>query len=928
VLRAAALIDQDLSRERTPATLGAAVAVATLDARYERAELLLQEALLLSPTDDRLHNDLGVVLWSKARRDNSPVLLAKALERFGQALSLRAGNDGASRNRALLLREFGLAAESPLGVAEDDASVVWARERERLERAITNGDLRVAAEIAEARPQATRLALEDGLIARTLEVSPASKEALRAVVEELARRQGDRLLTDDLLAFERLTAKDPEASLVAHSAYAAGRALHLERRYGEAELRFRHAADAFARAGSPMEFWARYYWAVGLFHRTRMDQADAEFERLDQISRQRGYPILEAHVAWMEGLSAGRKVQIEPEIGQLVRAQGLFRKTSEFENEASVAYLLGYAFAEAGDFARAWRHQIVSTQALSQFALVRRKLACLDAGAFLLERMGLNHAAFEFQNAALSIAEEAGETLPTATTYRSRAETQLDLGRIDAAADDAKKARFQIAKLSEPEERADLESELDRIEARILRDRGEALGALGRLEVAQEVVQAQGLRHFLVEIERERARALSSLGRFEESASLLEEMGREWEARRNTYSDPTLRRRHQELGRSLLEDRVRGILAIQTSDRAALSLAVVEEYRAKESRRGAASAEVPARLAPMQVALEYLVLPEKTLRWRLDSQGVRLDELAVGQAALASAVATLRGALMSRVAEAEIVPLARALHHLLVPADTGDRLTVVPDGPLHELPFAALQDEHGRYLVERSVIAIAATLRRLASSADETHANQPPKLDIFAISGDAFATDRFRDLQRLDGAPNEAREVAALWDRGTVETGLAATAAVLRKAFCSASVLHVAAHGLASQGNPNETDLLLAPTAQDPSGRFEIATLPKRDECRPRLVVLSACNSARGAISTTEGLLGAAHELHRRGVPAVVATLWAIDDNDAASLFSDFHRTYRRTRDAAEALAEVQREWIRTDSQIASRWASVQALSG
>lgn len=91
-------------------------------------------------------------------------------------------------------------------------------------------------------------------------------------------------------------------------------------------------------------------------------------------------------------------------------------------------------------------------------------------------------------------------------------------------------------------------------------------------------------------------------------------------------------------------------------------------------------------------------------------------------------------------------------------------------------------------------------------------------------------------------------------------------------------VLHIACHGSASNNNPLENHLVLADDE-----RWYAADIRARDR-GPRLVVLSACETATVAGLHADEGLGLASAFIAAGTPGVVASLWSVGDR-AASVF-------------------------------------------
>ena len=69
------------------------------------------------------------------------------------------------------------------------------------------------------------------------------------------------------------------------------------------------------------------------------------------------------------------------------------------------------------------------------------------------------------------------------------------------------------------------------------------------------------------------------------------------------------------------------------------------------------------------------------------------------------------------------------------------------------------------------------------------------------------------------------------------------------------------------------------------------------------------------------------HAFLQAGAPTVIATLWPIEDREAAAFFPRLHRHLTRGLPASEALRLAQLESIRSSSKDrSSLWAAVQTI--
>ena len=317
--------------------------------------------------------------------------------------------------------------------------------------------------------------------------------------------------------------------------------------------------------------------------------------------------------------------------------------------------------------------------------------------------------------------------------------------------------------------------------------------------------------------------------------------------------------------------------------------------------------------------LAYWVASDGAHVWVIGADGV-VHGRRVGLTA--SRLRTLIGAMASARehggAEAKDDP-ARVLYDSLVkpvaawlPTPSGSLITIVPHGPLFGLPFAALRDADGHYLVERYAIHYVTSLSVLDQMSIRSSST--------AASGGVLlvadpAIDRalmVRDgLAPLKGARAEAAAIA----RGLapqpvrVLRGAAATEAAVRRDAASSRILHFATHAVVSDAGPLDSFLALSP-ADGEDGRLTSAEIYEW-KLNAELVVLSACRTARGRI-TGDGVIGLSRAFAYAGAPSLLATIWDAPDETAARLLPAFYAAWRRSGDRARALRTAQLELIRS----------------
>jgi len=301
-------------------------------------------------------------------------------------------------------------------------------------------------------------------------------------------------------------------------------------------------------------------------------------------------------------------------------------------------------------------------------------------------------------------------------------------------------------------------------------------------------------------------------------------------------------------------------------------------------------------------------------------------------------------------------PYLRSLHHLLLPPtildallDEPARLIIIPDGALNYVPFCALEDEDGSFLIESREIlywpSVTAGLildppgkMRLrvdslidledppfVSRGDMERLRLSPRQKgkpVSVVIGDPDYTaeveisegDRKIRLRfsPLPGTHREAEMVAALLGVQP-KLGKAAVAASFidfrttppRRTM--ACVLHVAAHGVLDPAHPENSFLALS------EGAVTVGRLLDFDPgVQVEFVMLSACQTCAG-YEHPDSLISLANAFHIAGARSVGATLWKIADDATAPLMTRFYEELLRGQNLAEALRTCQLARLRED---------------
>jgi len=321
------------------------------------------------------------------------------------------------------------------------------------------------------------------------------------------------------------------------------------------------------------------------------------------------------------------------------------------------------------------------------------------------------------------------------------------------------------------------------------------------------------------------------------------------------------------------------------------------------------AADVLARQGSDTV-IEYFVGEGQLFRWVLDGAGIHFGD-AVAAAPSLAAVARVHAALAGGggPAEADLVALASALlpARLTLPR-AGGQLRIAPDALLHYLPFELLRPPG-----ERATLLELATLAYLPSSSTlATRAEPAGEGDLRLVAFAAPDASSAGGQPSLQAAASEVDAVAALLGgRSELFSGRRATEEAFREAVRRRpEVLHFATHATVEEpiGGAGSWERTAAIHLAAGGADDGLLTPPEiaAAGAASRLTVLAACRTGlvtpgaegRTLASLTGSFLAA-------GTPAVVATLWDVDDRATALFMEMFYRELSSGPTPAAALRET-----------------------
>jgi CHAT domain-containing protein/uncharacterized protein HemY len=306
---------------------------------------------------------------------------------------------------------------------------------------------------------------------------------------------------------------------------------------------------------------------------------------------------------------------------------------------------------------------------------------------------------------------------------------------------------------------------------------------------------------------------------------------------------------------------------------------------------------------PNAAVIYPIILPDRLeVILKLPNQPLRHYKTQVAQEDVEQTVAELRREIPAPFTQREAQELSEKIYDwLLRPAAESlsehqiKTLVFVLDGSLRNIPMAALYDGQN-YLIQKYAVALTPGLQLLAPKSLE-------RGQLKTLTGGL--SEARAGFSALEYVEFEVEQIQAEVP-STVLLNQEFTSTAFQKQLNAVPfpVVHLATHGQFSS-NAEETFILTWDRPLDVNQLNELLRVRDQSQSNPiELLVLSACQTARGDKRAALGLAGVAV---RAGARSTLATLWSVDDRSTAVLMTQFYRELANTTvSKAEALRQAQ----------------------
>ena len=328
-------------------------------------------------------------------------------------------------------------------------------------------------------------------------------------------------------------------------------------------------------------------------------------------------------------------------------------------------------------------------------------------------------------------------------------------------------------------------------------------------------------------------------------------------------------------------------------------------------------------LGPGTAILEYVLGEARSYCFVLNRNAVRTVPIAAE-----SQINKLVGSYLKAIHDRQPAHQeARDLFNLLLRPvlETGQEqnLIIVRDGQLHLLPFDALEDQSGTYVVESQTVSYAPSATSYYLLSREAARSTSAMVPFLGVGGIPYSQAALRPIMfgptekqtGLIDLPFSKQEVldasATLAGKNTLLLSDQATELAFKRVVKSHyGTIHIAVHGFANSPDPDNASLVLLPTPTAGEDGLLHASEIAMMHMDANLIVLSACDTAVGPIQGEEGISTLSNSFLLAGAKGVVSTLWSAQDESSLFLMQQFYLRIAAGDRPGLALAKAKRKLL------------------
>jgi len=272
---------------------------------------------------------------------------------------------------------------------------------------------------------------------------------------------------------------------------------------------------------------------------------------------------------------------------------------------------------------------------------------------------------------------------------------------------------------------------------------------------------------------------------------------------------------------------------------------------------------------------------------------------------------------------------AHALYrNLLTPFGTmihpGQRLQIIPDGLVSQVPFEVLLTEPAQtntvnyrtphYLIRSNRVGYAYSSSTLINKAKRIAPD--PHILAMGFTGGRRLRSATEPLAEIEGAEKELEALAHRFSVGKFLSGPEVTETNFKTLAPAYDIIHLAIHGK-GDAEQNYSSSLFFRAKNDSLEDGELHAYELYGlKLKANLAVLSACESGLGRAYKGEGMISMASAFVFSGCQNILMSLWKVNDQAAVGLMDNFYAGLLEGACIDQALAKAKLDYIEHADEI------------
>jgi CHAT domain-containing protein len=271
-------------------------------------------------------------------------------------------------------------------------------------------------------------------------------------------------------------------------------------------------------------------------------------------------------------------------------------------------------------------------------------------------------------------------------------------------------------------------------------------------------------------------------------------------------------------------------------------------------------------------------------------------------------------------------------------------LIIVPDGKLSSVPFEILMSREPTvtemrwdslpYLIKSYPISYAYSSsfwhKKNSTASQKRSSKQMLALAAaYDVKSPSYREDYLKDIRKnlspLSGVEQEIKELKAGKWSGFFAYGEKCGEKIFKSQSEGYQIIHLAMHGLADKQQPILSSLAFTETQDSLEDNFLHVYEIMNMNFSADLVVLSACETGSGDFQQGTGVVSAGYAFAYAGVPAVVTSLWAVNDQTTATIMKFFYENLSLNMRKDESMRQAKLSYLKKASKLSAHpnlWAA------